>query len=198
MLASYRRVFVLHSNTGATAPVFTEETLATYGGRMDVIARVFISAIWDTTSPRRDTLFVAVLHGPPNPPAALYIDSSCRFVRRPGERDVAAVILRALRGEEGCVALIKQGTLEAVRALKSEGFQVHLLVEDGEDLENFRLHASRLAFVLGDHIGFPKDLLTKLKSECDSALSLGRKSYLASHCIAYIHEVLDRAGSVSF
>jgi tRNA (pseudouridine54-N1)-methyltransferase len=193
MLSSYKRVFVLHSNTGVTAPVFTEETLATQGGRMDVVARAYISALWDMTPPRSDTLFVAVLHGPPNPPAALYIGSSCGFTRRPGEKDVAAIILRALRGEEGCAALRRQGTLEVVQALRSKDFRVYLLSEDGENLENLRLSSLRLAFVLGDHIGFPRKLLARLRSECDSTLSLGRRPYLASHCIAYVHEVLDRA-----
>jgi len=191
----YRRVFVLHSNTGVTAPVFTEETLATRGGRMDVVARAFISALWDTTSPRRDTLFIAVLHGPPHPPVALYMDSSCTFARRPGERDVAATILSALRGEESCAATRKQGTLEVIRALRSEGFRAHLLVEDGEDLKRARLSSSRMVFVLGDHIGFPQELLAKLRLECDIAISLGKRPYLASHCIAYVHEVLDRATS---
>jgi len=162
---------------------------------MDVVARSLISALWDTNSPRRDTLFVAVLHGPPNPPLALYVRSSEIFTRRPGEKDVASMILSALRGEKRAAALRKEGTLEVVRALKDEGFRVYLLVEDGEDVGRVGLDCSRSAFVLGDHIGFPQELLARLRRECDVALSLGRKPYLASHCIAYVHEILDRAGS---
>ncbi|MEM0093008.1 MAG: hypothetical protein QW753_01405 [Thermofilum sp.] len=192
MTIAVKRVFVLHSNTGVTAPTFTEASLATEGGRMDVVARSLISALYDTGRPRRDTLFIAVLHGPPTPPLAIYLRPWLQAERKPSEREAGAHLLRVLKGAKAHASEVKrEETIEAVRSLKKLGYRIHLMLERGDDIRGVRLEEGNV-FVLGDHIGFPEEVQEELESECDEVISLGKVSYLASHCILYLHEILDR------
>lgn len=187
-----KRIFILHSNTGVTAPSFSETTLTTEGGRMDVVARSLISALYDTSSPRQDTLFIAVLHGPPTPPLSLYLRPLPQLKRKPSEREVAALLLQALKKPDARTLEVKrEKTTEVVSALRNQGYRVHLLVEEGSDVRDVSF-SDKNAFVLGDHIGFSPKVQRELEQVCDVTLSLGRISYLTSHCILYIHELLDR------
>lgn len=188
---SFPRVFVLYSNTGVTAPIFSERSLATSGGRMDVVARCAIYALWDLGSkPRRDTVFIAVLNGPPSPPLALYFYPAAVSL---SESAVGLEILKAMRGESSSVSVERAGILELVRRLKDTGYKIVLLIEDGEDIKNIRFSPSeKYAFILGDHIGFPVDVLRELRRNADLEVSIGRTPYLASHCIAFVNDWLDR------
>ncbi len=189
LLTGYRRLFILFSNTGVTAPVFSEKTLATEGGRMDVVVRGAMYAIWDTGRPREDTAFIAVLNGPPAPPLTL--------VFRPAhvplsEAFIGAEILRALKGDSTLIDVVRLDMLSLLGIVKRLGFLLVLLIEDGEDIAKFSIPSnSKIAFILGDHIGFPAPLLESLKRVVDARLSLGRVSYLGNHCIAFVNEVLD-------
>lgn len=161
---------------------------------MDVVARSLISALYDIGRPRGDTLFIAVLHGPPKPPLAVYLKPWGQLGRKPSEKEAGAQLLQVLKGAQAGLHEVKQErTVEVVRSLKKQGYRVLLLLEEGKDIENVHL-GERAAFVLGDHIGFPVEVQRDLEAECDEVVSLGKTSYLASHCILYIHEFLDRRG----
>lgn len=191
LLAHARRVFVLHSNTAVTAPVFSPRTLATAGQRMDVVARAAMYALWDTGAPRSDTLFIAVLNGPPNNPLALYFSP---FPISPSEERIGAEILKALSGAHEHIIMEQASTEAVVTKVKKSGFRVVLLIENGREINSVNFSASeKYAFVVGDQIGFPASLLRKLRDLADFEVSLGPRSYLAEHCIAFIHEVLDAA-----
>ncbi|QOJ78189.1 hypothetical protein IG193_05250 [Infirmifilum lucidum] len=189
LLAGYRRLFILFSNTGVTAPVFSEKTLATEGGRMDVVARGAMYAIWDTERPREDTAFIAVLNGPPNPPLTLVFRPTRISL---SEVSIGAEILRALRGESKLINIVRLDILSLLGIVKRLGFLLVLLIEGGEDIASFSMPLDgKITFILGDHIGFPVSLLKSLEGVVDARLSLGRVSYLGSHCIAFVNEILD-------
>ncbi len=188
----YQRIFILYSNTGATAPIFTPKNMATKGGRMDVVARALIAALMDQQTPRNDALFISVLMGPPSPPRILYIPGS--YVRDviPSEYYVGKLIIDILKSP---VFSEKTQIYDIVNFLKKKNYHVLLLIEDGEDIIEFfskhSFHDKRFAFIVGDHIGFPTKLAASLK-RMTVPLSLSSVSYLASHCIFYVNEILDR------
>lgn len=189
----FSRVFVVFSNTAATAPVFTVSTLATLGGRMDVVARSLINALWDLESQRFNTLLVALLNGPPNPPLGLYAWRVPAGGKR-SEGFFGGLILEALSGKKVDGLLVEKGArlVDVVSLLKGAGYPVYLLDENGLSYANVNLEEP-VAFVLGDHIGIPADLLRQVTRLVDGVISIGRTPYLTSHCIAFVHELLDRS-----
>ena len=92
---------------------------------------------------------------------------------------------------EGVAEVKRESTLDVVKSLKRRGYRLYLLIEDGEDIGEVVLEPN-CAFILGDQVGFPSELEETLRSLCHNSVSLGRRSYLASHCIMYLHEMLDR------
>lgn len=159
---------------------------------MDVVARSLISALYDTGKPRENTLFIAVLHGPPTPPLSLYIRPSGSLRQKPSEKEAGLLLLELLkRVEDRVVEARREETVDVVKNLKKQGFTVHLLLEKGADVSAARF-STRNAFVIGDQIGFPPKVQKELESVCDEVISIGKLSYLASHCILYLHELLDR------
>jgi len=182
----YRRIYVLFSSTGVTEPVFTSRSLATQGGRMDVVARAALYSLMDIEKCRSDALFIAHLQGPPSPPKQVYID--CRKIHGRSEKEIGEVIKNELvRGVYTDISFIH---LVNIIREKSE---VYLLHEGGVDISRIDLEAESSAstFIVGDQIGFPQRLERELFSLC-KPVSIGRKVYLASHVILYLNEFLDR------
>ncbi|MEZ0345050.1 MAG: hypothetical protein ABWK01_00635 [Infirmifilum sp.] len=186
---TYSRVFILFSNTAATAPVFSEWTLTTEGGRMDVVARSALYALWDTkNAPRRNTLFIAVLNGPPNPPVSIYIPP---FPVELSETAIGLEILKTMKGLPAKILLERAGLTDLIEKLQGR-YRLTLLIENGVDIKNTDITPrEKHAFIIGDHIGFPPDILKELRRTVDLQVSIGPLSYLASHCIAFINEWLD-------
>ncbi|RLE61028.1 MAG: hypothetical protein DRJ35_01610 [Thermoprotei archaeon] len=192
--SGFKRIFILYSNTGVTAPTFSPRSLATLGGRMDVVSRAAIGAFLDLKNRiREDVVFIAVLMGPPDPPRIIYIDpSDMSKVKNLSEEEMGNIILEQLRKTPTVEE--KQDIIDLVDMLYKNGFKVYLLIEDGTDIEHYiksgHLSQKKLAFIIGDHIGFPNDLVKQLTRK-SYPVSLGKKSYLASHCVIFLNEILD-------
>lgn len=161
---------------------------------MDVVSRAAMAALLDLENKKReDTVFIAVLMGPPNPPRIISITpSDVARVKKVSEEEIGAILLERLRRPPSVEE--RRDILDLVDELYKEGFRVHLLIEDGTDIEHCvksgRFSQERLAFVIGDHIGFPNELVKEIEKKA-YPISLGKRSYLASHCIMYLNEVLD-------
>ncbi|MGC9107604.1 MAG: hypothetical protein ACP5IE_05375 [Infirmifilum sp.] len=185
-----KRVFVLFSSTGVTAPSFSEKDYTTAGGRMDVVARSAIYALWDLKDTiREDSYFIAVLNGPPDPPLTLLFEP---FPVVPSETTIIKEILRGMQGLSRAVKAQRAGIFEVVQWLRRNGYKVVLLVEDGVDISKITISpGEKYAFILGDQIGFPADVVRELRRKAHFTVSLGTTSYLASHCIAFVNEWLD-------
>jgi tRNA (pseudouridine54-N1)-methyltransferase len=164
--------------------------MTTAGGRMDVIARSILYALHDAYEQRRDVLFIGLLNGPPKPPVALYVWRLPAYAR--SEFSVGELIREALSG-------VKVGGFEAEEAKALQIFQLvkrthqlYLLDETGKSYKSFDFTGKK-AFLLGDHIGIPRQLLDAVISILDGVISLGPKPYLTSHCIAFLNELMDRS-----
>ena len=206
------RNFVLLLRKGATAR-FNLNDIPGSGGRMDVGCRALTQAIWLSHDIRRDTNFYLVCEGPPNPPVTIMFLG--KLIKRvsPDERNIASWINRSLdivnsaknssmakenwlKVQEG-IRVRKIGFIPLLRELKEkEGHEVYVLHEKGEAFEDACTEIDDLkplTFVLGDHLGLPKkeeDYVLNIIGA--KKISLGKKSYLASSCIAIVHYLLDK------
>jgi len=187
--SKYSRVFILYSSTAVTAPVFKCKSLATTGGRMDVVARTLTYAICDVRPCRQDTLFIAHLEGPPRPPRQLFFDGD--LLEEPlSEGRVCRLLLSGLSEDKGG----SLGFAELVGILmgKASVFTMHERGLDIGDVEWRAVAKKPLAFILGDHRGFPPYIEGFLLRRTQS-ISIGPTPYLASHVAAYVNEFIDRA-----
>jgi len=197
------REFILRALKAKTSPDFTLDDLPGSGGRMDLVCRCISNSLFVAQDMRRDTIFHAVLEGPLLPPKIVsFFGETLRNVA-PDERNVASHIQRALEegrdlklGEEKEISpgiKVFKKSFERLIKEKSENSQLIYLNKKGKDMNDFEFKKN-VVIVLGDHIGLPREsekLLKRLKSE---KLSLGPKTYLASHCIVIVHNILDRRG----
>ncbi len=193
------RTFVTFSRTATTSPAFPKKGLASHTGRLDVIARMLRTALWTEEGIRKDTNFVVTLGGPPNPPLTLFFKGRELEADLSNERLCAEAIRACMKGElKGCKAE-RKGFEEALRGI---GLPVYLLSEDGEDVweatpklpaawggggevwEATPKPPAALGWGPQHDVELPPSLEAK-------RISLGPKSYLASHCISYLHYVLD-------
>ncbi len=175
------RTFVTFSKTATTSPAFPKKGLASHTGRLDVIARMLRASLW-WDGIRKDTNFVVTLGGPPNAPLTLWFKGRELEVSLKTERDAAEAIRLCMKGElKGCK--VTKHNFEDV--LKSIGMPIYWLSEDGADISKLELRLPA-AFVLGPQ----HDIEVPGWLEA-TKLSIGPKSYLASHCISFIHFWLD-------
>lgn len=183
----YKRVFILYSTTAVTAPIFTCKTLATRGGRMDVVIRAAIYALCDATPCRKDTLYIAHLGGPPRPPRQLFLDKNC-LGKSLGEKEVCRIILEKLSKSNSYYSFLE---LIGELAERAEIITMHERGRDIVDVNWSTLIQRPLVFVVGDHRGFPPNEENYLLKHT-LPLSIGSTPYLASHVVAYVNEVIDR------
>lgn len=186
------RVFILYSNTAKTSPEFYLDDLPGSGGRMDIICRSAIAALWLSHRLRQDTRFIVVLNGPPKPPIAVLFDSMIMKKVAPDERSIASWIQKALMRvgvptSSGIVAY-RKSFQDIIKAYKD--LPMYILHENGKPMNNIQ-RDSDAVFILGDHLGIPKKEEAFAARFAKEKISLGKKSYLASACISVINWWLD-------
>lgn len=196
------REFILYSRKSVTTPSFPLNDLPSKGGRMDLIARCVISSLWISRALRKDSRFYTVLNGPPNPPLTVNFDGKNLKSVSPNERNIASWIKKALdlwlkveerAGEwfdvqEG-IKISKMSFQELVK--KFENRNIYVLHEKGKNIRNKKIENNPI-FILGDHIGLPKNEESFVERFGAKKISLGAHSYLASQSITIVHNELDR------
>lgn len=193
------REFVLYSNKGRTGPDFTLKDLPGSGGRMDLVARCVISALWLSRKMRKDSRIYISLNGPPNPTLALRFDGGELERVAPDERNVAIWIKKVLkrgdmesrewRGVHDGVSLSSMGFKDIIGEMRKK--QIYLLHEGGKDVRDVEL-SDNPVFVLGDHMGLPENEKEFLERRETKKISLGPESYFSSQSITLVHNELDR------
>jgi len=191
----YRHFYV--KSHAITTPKINLKDLPGSAGRMDVLARCINSAFWLSYGIRRNVIFHTILHGEPNPP--VYIRMEGKKLRKvsPDERSIAIFIKKALeRMKEGMevestpgIFVSKKSFEELLEENKDKDF--YLLDEKGKDIESIEI-SNKPFFFLGDYKDLEegeKEILFKYGA---TPISIGKKSYLSSHCIAIINWILDK------
>lgn len=187
------RDFIYFSQKAWTSGNFTDLMRA---GRMDIAIHFLINSLFISRKIRDNVRVHLIFYGPPDPPKHL------TFFYHPdipiSKRDVAGLIKRMLfkyKGEgiqqiyPGCL-IDKKNFYEVIEDLKKEGKKIYILDKSGKDIEKTELDENG-AFIIGDHKGLPKKETRRLKEECE-IVSLGKKTYFASHVVTIINYILDR------
>ncbi len=192
------REFVVYSAKGSTSPDFTTKDLPGSGGRMDLIARCVISALWLSKDIRKESKITFSLNGPTEGPVAM--EFSGRNLQRvtPDERNIALWIKKSLgrmdareewrKVHEG-IRVSKKTFEDIIRSKQSK--DLYILKENGCDIRNMEID-DKPVFVLGDHIGLPEEKNGFVQSLGGSKISLGPESYFTTHSITITHNEMDR------
>ena len=190
------RHFYLKSHA-KTSPEINLKDLPGSSGRMDVVARCINAAFWLSHDIRRDVVFHTILHGEPSPPVYIRIEGDKLRKVSPDERNIAIFIKKALeRLKEGmeiestpCIFVSRKNFEQLLEENKDKEF--YLLDEEGEDIENVEIKDEPF-FFLGDYVDMEEEEKNMLYKYGAKAVSIGRKSYLSSHCITIINWWMDK------
>jgi len=191
------RNFIIFSRKGVTSPDFSLNDLPGSGGRMDLVCRCVNSALWISHGVRDDTNIYIVLNGPPDPPITIVFKGNSIKRVSPDERNIASWIKKAIasaRGKEWTkvqdgILSSKKSFQDVIRELKDN--PIYVLHENGKFLDEIEIKKNPV-FVLGDHIGLPKKEEFFVKRFNCEKISLGKISYLASHCITIMNYEMDK------
>ena len=154
-------------------------------GRLDMVGRIVNSAFWLSHDIRRNVKLHLIW---PN----IYIRFEGNRMRKvsPDERNIAIFIKKAKENLRNYEYEFHPGIFVGKKTLKevldSLNDKIYLLTEDGKEIK-----FSEGAFILGDHKGFKNEDLKIIEKYNPTKISLGRKSYLTSHCIVIVNYLLD-------
>ena len=112
-----------------------------------------------------------------------------------GEVGWASVIRESLRGNLPGYVTLADETLEDVmeKLLQSNDSLVWVLDEEGVALSDIEFQpTTQNSFMLGDNRGFDSQSMSVISKHDIKRVSLGKKSYLSSHCLAAIISEFER------
>jgi tRNA (pseudouridine54-N1)-methyltransferase len=187
------RQFILYARKAVTGPDFSLDDLPGSGGRMDLVARCIANALWISHALRRDSCIHVVASGSPHPPVVISFYGDRLSGVSPDERNIAAWIKIALaskRRNPG-IRVRKISFQQLIEELAAEeGSLFYILHEKGRAISDMELEPDAV-FILGDHLGLPRNEEKFVERFEHEKLSLGTTSYLASQCITVLHYELD-------
>ena len=195
------RTFIIKANEAHTKADFRLSDLPGTSGRIDVLCRFLNSAFLLSHGFRKNVRVWLLLYGPPEPPKAIRFEGSRLKVRiNPDERSTAKLIMKALKAGEDLKGpgrevevypglYVSNRTFEDVIRLTLKNSALYYLHEDGKPITAVSFPGN-VAFVLGDHKGLSREDEAFLEGIAER-VSVGRKSYLASHVVAYVNIHLD-------
>ena len=196
------REFVYYSRTAPTAGNYVKDDLHD-SGRLDIAIHAIIATFFLSNKLRTDTKLHLVFAGPPDPQKHLEI--SPLVEGKTGldkiyfsKKNVALIIKKMLykfkEGEKKEIlpgfSIERKGFLELVKELTKQKRNLYLLDADGEDIRTVEIKENPI-FIIGDHKGLPNKELKRLKKFC-TPVSVGKRTYFASHTLAIVNNELDR------
>lgn len=196
------RSFLYYSRTAPTSGKMIGDDLQK-AGRIDIAIHTVIAAFFLSHQIRTDTTLHMIFAGAPDPQKHLELTPVTEGQTGIdkiylAKKDVATIIKKMLykyrEGQKHEVFpgywIEKKGFLEVVKDLKNEGKQLFILDGDGEDLRTVEI-GNDPVFILGDHKGLPGKEYKRLKEMC-TPVSIGKRTYFASHTVAVVNNELDR------
>ncbi len=154
-------------------------------GRLDVLCRVITSCLFLSNGFRRDTQLVAVFE---KTHTFLVIQGNKVRGLNPDERSLGGILRDVFSGEKIPGMWYGPGTLEMV--LKElHNWKVMVLDPRGKPFQE--PIEERVAFVLGDHLGFSSHSRDLLSSYPFLSLSVN-VDYLTSQTVAILHYICDK------
>lgn len=197
------REIIYYSRTAPTSGSYVNEKDLYESGRLDIPIHSVIASFFLSHKIRTDVKLDLIFAGPPNTPRHLEIQPVTEgktglhkiYLNK---KNVAGILKRMLykyrEGEKKEVYpgfwIEKKGFLEFVGELAKQGRNIYVLDPDGEDIRTAKIKENPV-FILGDHRGLPNKEFKRLKGLC-KPVSIGKRTYFASHTIAVVHNELDR------
>lgn len=195
------RVFVLRARRGPTTHDLVSQS---YGepDHFEFASHCVINALFTSKHTREDVEFHLVLEGPGDPPKVITlvsgeIDHLCGY----REETIALVVADSLKGSHAVqkdqrvqvgegIWVARMSFERLVRGLSMK-YPTFYLSKKGTDIREIGLTGDS-CFLLTDHIPMQKKTIRLLTRLGVQKLNLGPKMIFASHCIALIHNELDR------
>lgn len=170
-------------------------------GRLDTLLSALRACMLVSHGVRRDTVLYLVLLGDPAQPRCLRIDGSAARYLRPDERSLAVTVQKALRAHapvegEGFqevragIAAVTGGLDQVLPELA--GSQLFLLEPGAPDIRACELGAPDVAFLLGDHLGFPEGVREAWLARGARKVSVGPVALHTADAITLVANELDR------
>ena len=193
------RTFILFARKARSDPYFRIDDLPGSGGRMDLVVRSITAALWLSHKIRNDARIYVVLNGPGDPPVTICFDGSKIQKVTTDERATAMWIQKVLKEKFGKewhetyngIQVAKKSFQELIKELRDK--PLYVLHERGKNITDVELKDDGV-YIFGDHLGIPKkDESFALRYGAEK-ISLGKKVYLASSCVACINWALDLRG----
>ena len=164
------------------------------GNRIDVLCRDLAACFsWGPKSWPKENLELL----------AIIADSRILTFNLPGDEipqsevEWAIVIRNSLKEQPPNYVQVLDGSLEDVikKYDKSPKSVLWVLDEEGSDISTIRtrLTTTQNSFMLGDHRGFNSQTESLISEYALPRVSLGKKSYLSSHCVASIISEFERS-----
>jgi len=194
------RHLIYFSNSAATSGNALSQGDLMKAGRMDIAIHSFIQGVFLSHDFRKDVKFHFIFYGMPDPPKHIEIQVTDEL--QISKKDIGKLIQKLLykykKGEKtnplsGCF-IEKKSFLKVVEELASAGNEIFILDKKGVDIRKAEI-SENCAFIIGDHEGFPKKELKRLK-EIATLVSIGPKTYFASQTIAVVNNELDRRATL--
>jgi tRNA (pseudouridine54-N1)-methyltransferase len=181
------RQFILYSRLGRTGPNWTNLHDA---GRLDIVYECTVASLFLSHALRKDTVFHAILNGPPNPPLHLEIEGATLHDVRTDQETWTQILRKVLSGKSHPGISTHRTSFEALLKVKASENQIYVLEEGGKDVSEIEI-GDKPVFVLGDHVGLPKRV-EGFALRYGEKISLGKQPYLAASCITIVNHLLDR------
>lgn len=201
------REFIYYSRSAPTSGKAIGDDLM-QAGRLDIAIHTLIAAFFLSHKLRSDVRLHLIFTGMPDPPKHLELQPETEGTTDIdkiylNKRDVAKIIKKMLykyrEGEKREVFpgywIEKKGLLEFAKELHEQGRSLYLLDADGEDIRSSDIKENPV-FILGDHLGLPDKELKRLKQLC-TPVSIGKRTYFASHAVTIVNNELDRREDAS-
>ena len=184
------REFILYSRLGRTDAGWNNLHDA---GRLDIVYECAVASLFLSHGIRKDTVFHAILNGPPSPPLHLKVEGLTLHDVRTDQQTWTRILKKVLAGKSHPGITIERLSFEALIRDKAKYSSVYVLEEGGRDIYKVEI-AENPVFVLGDHVGLPKKVETYVL-RYGHKISLGKKPYLAAACMTILNHILDRRGT---
>ena len=196
------REFLYYSRSAPTSGKAIGDDLMK-SGRLDIAIHTVIAVFFLSHKIRADTKLNLVFTGMPDPPKHLEflpVTEGKTGIDKIylNKHDVSTIIKKMLyKYREGLKHEVfpgywieKKGLLEIAKELHDSGRPLYILDSDGEDLRTVDIKPEPV-FILGDHLGLPSKEQKRLKQLC-TPVSIGKRTYFASHTVAIVNNELDR------
>jgi tRNA (pseudouridine54-N1)-methyltransferase len=195
------KVFILRARKGITAPAGIPEQFGE-PNHFEIILHTIASALFISKHIRSDTVLHIVMEGPPEAPKVLTFDPGILgYLGGFDEKCLAGAVGEALAVSKGISGSETRSSPRGIK-IRRQSFE-NLIRETGEEMPLFILskkgtdiRAAELpgsgCFILTDHIGMQKKTGNLLKRLGVKEISLGPKMLFAAHCVALVHNELDR------